>query len=66
MPSGDLVFDQYRRCVESCTHDLARGVLLAELQGKEDGPYESPFLKTPVGVGPLAYLIRQQQDREAS
>lgn len=30
--------DPYVRCPEVCTHDLARGVLVAELLG-DDGPH---------------------------
>ncbi len=49
-PMGDMFHDQFRRCEDelnergfviergSCAHDLARGVLLEELQS-EDGPF---------------------------
>ncbi len=46
--SSDSVYDAYRTCEGSCTHDLARGVLISELLGRE-GPYPDshPLLTTP-------------------
>ena len=44
--------DTYRTCEASCTHDLARGVLVSELLTRE-GPYpdSNPLLTTaPVGA----------------
>ena len=40
--------DAYRTCEGSCTHDLARGVLVSELINDE-GPYpdSNPLLGTP-------------------
>jgi len=32
-----VAFDPYRRCLDQCIHDLAHGVLIAELLGG-DGP----------------------------
>ncbi len=42
------VHDPYGGCEGSCTHDLARGVLVSELLG-EEGPYPDshPLLTTP-------------------
>ena len=49
-----LIHDPYGGCVESCTHDLARGVLTDDICGG-DGPYPSVF---PLAAsGPLAGLI---------
>ncbi len=42
------VHDPYGGCEGSCTHDLARGVLVSELLGQE-GPYPDshPLLTAP-------------------
>lgn len=48
----DFIHDPYRRCEEICTHDLARGVSIAELLGS-DGPFPDshPLLSfRPVGL----------------
>jgi len=37
-PDTAAAHDPYRRCEGSCTHDLARGVLVSELLADE-GPY---------------------------
>ena len=49
------IHDPYGGCVDSCTHDLARGALTAKLLAS-DGPYPplGPFDKP---LGPLAELI---------
>jgi len=41
-------YDTYRTCEGSCTHDLARGVLVSDLLNDE-GPYPDshPLLSTP-------------------
>ena len=40
MSATETTPDPYRRCQDACTHDLARGVLLADL-GDGDGPFPS-------------------------
>ena len=47
--------DPYGGCVDSCTHELARGVLVAELAAR-DGPF-SPLGPFDKPLGPLAELI---------
>lgn len=49
--------DAYRSCEGSCTHDLARGVLVSELLDDE-GPYPDshPLLSTPPLGGGAAVL----------
>lgn len=44
--NADLVADPYRRCEEGCKHDLAEGVLVAELL-ERDGVYpdDHPLLE---------------------
>lgn len=54
------IYDPYAACVESCTHDLARGVTLADLEN-EDGPYQSPF-PTMNHLDVLAALLRSRDD----
>lgn len=56
------VSDPYNRCEDSCHHDLAKGVLTAELLGG-DGPYPDNYQKP--GMGPLASLLIAQRVREA-
>ena len=38
--------DPYRKCEETCTHDLARGVMVADLCSR-DGP-EEPMIWAPI------------------
>lgn len=45
-------FDPYRRCPESCVHDLARGVLVDELLDR-DGPYPRHPMDSPSRSGLL-------------
>jgi hypothetical protein len=48
VPGSSDAYDAYRACEGSCTHDLARGVLVSELLD-EEGPYPDshPLLTTP-------------------
>lgn len=47
----DLVYDQYRTCETTCTHDLARGVLVDKELRRKDGPFEDhPLLMPPAIV----------------
>ena len=39
----EINHDPYRRCEETCNHDLARGVLVSELLGGE-GPHPDAHL----------------------
>ncbi len=56
--------DPYAPCEESCTHDLATGVLVDELLGA-DGPY--PPVWTPVrAAGWLAVVHDQDEDDESA
>lgn len=53
--------DPYARCEERCTHDLGKGVLIAELLGI-DGPHPSVFddvQRTLLGRELRARLIDQ-------
>ena len=61
---AQAIHDPYRRCEGSCTHDLARGVLVSELLNNE-GPYPDshplltfrpmrPAVQPPVLVMPAA------------
>ena len=40
--------DPYARCEESCTHDLAQGVLVDELLGA-DGPHPAVWGESGIG-----------------
>ena len=52
--------DPYARCEGSCTHDLARGVLILELEEK-DGPYvETAFLDFGAGFVRAALRARER------
>lgn len=37
-PDAPVAVDPYRRCIESCSHDLAPGLLVLELVDR-DGPH---------------------------
>jgi hypothetical protein len=55
------VFDAYKSCETACSHDLARGVLVADLL-REDGIYEASFLDVrPVVPSVLAALLARGQ-----
>jgi hypothetical protein len=43
MDGYDVSHDPYRRCEQACNHDLARGVSLDELLGR-DGPHPDSHL----------------------
>ena len=40
----EVVHDPYRNCEHSCTHDLARGVLVYDELLDHEGPFEVPLL----------------------
>ena len=51
--------DAYRTCEQSCTHDLARGVLVSELISAE-GPFpdSNPLMSTgPIAASVLRALV---------
>ena len=51
--------DVYHGCEKTCTHDLARGVLIEELV-KIDGPHPEPFpALTAAGLRALAWAEAQ-------
>lgn len=57
-PQPGVVYDPYRKCLEMCTHDLARGVLISELHGG-DGPHEPPIYTRGWG---MLEAIRRRTD----
>ncbi|MFQ5518043.1 MAG: hypothetical protein ACE5E8_10785 [Acidimicrobiia bacterium] len=49
----DFNFDPYRKCEKHCNHDLARGVTLEDLLGR-DGPFPTSSSLKPVrGISAL-------------
>ena len=57
----ERLYDAYRSCGNSCTHDLARGVLTSQLRGG-DGP-EKPVWDT-VGMGLAAWVAQLHPPQE--
>jgi len=55
------VHDPYGGCEDTCTHDVARGVLTDELLN-EDGPY--PDQHPLIGTGWLSARIAAAQNRQ--
>jgi hypothetical protein len=52
---ADPIRDPYRRCEDHCTHDLARGVTLAELLNA-DGPHPDSHLIVSFSLARAAIL----------
>ena len=60
--------DPYRNCERVCTHDLARGVTLAELLGG-DGPFDPLGGRQPrLGAGSILTNLREgnQDDNQSN
>lgn len=56
---SEISRDYYANCEGGCTHDLARGVLTAELLGGDDPTYKQPLTPIiPAGHEWLAQAVR--------
>lgn len=58
------VHDPYGDCESGCTHDLVRGVLVADL--KHDGPYPAALPTLLIGSGWLSARIEAAVEQQTS
>jgi hypothetical protein len=56
---SEVVVDPYRACTQSCTHDLAKGVLTESELCKVDGPFELVPVIQPVYREMMALMRRR-------
>jgi hypothetical protein len=61
MADDEIIRDPYRRCEDHCTHDLARGVTIAELLG-HDGPHPDSHLIVSFSLHRAALIDEPRSD----